>query len=80
MKMAASSESFLFADFRIDRAGGRLFRRDDRGAFAPVTVGSRALDLLAVLIDRRGDVVSKEEIMAAVAASSANYSKIDSAL
>ena len=34
--------------------------------FGPVTIGSRALDLLGVLIERRGDVVSKEEIMAAV--------------
>jgi TolB-like protein/cytochrome c-type biogenesis protein CcmH/NrfG len=66
MKMGASSDVFLFADFRFDRAGGGLFRRDDLGAFAPVTIGSRALDLLAVLIDRRGDVVSKDEIMAAV--------------
>jgi TolB-like protein len=66
MKMMASSEIFLFADFRLDRAGGGLFRRGDRGAFAPVTIGWRALDLLALLIDRRGDVVSKEEIMAAV--------------
>src|SRR5271166_3047179 len=66
MKVPASSEIFLFADFRFDRAGGGLFRRDDHGPFAPVTVGSRALDLLAVLIERRGDVVSKEEIMAAV--------------
>jgi TolB-like protein len=66
MKMSASSDIFLFADFRFDRAGGGLFRRDDRGAFAPVTIGSRALDLLAVLIQRRGDVVSKDEILAAV--------------
>ncbi len=64
--MFASSEMFLFAEFRLDRAGGGLFRCDDRGAFAPVTIGSRALDLLGVLIERRGDVVSKEEIMAAV--------------
>ena len=66
MKMRASSDIFLFADFRLDRAGGGLFRRDDRGAFARVTIGWRALDLLAALIDRRGDVISKEEIMAAV--------------
>jgi TolB-like protein/Flp pilus assembly protein TadD len=66
MKMPASSEILQFADFRFDRAGGGLFRRDDNGAFAPVTIGWRALDLLAALIDRRGDVVSKEEIMAAV--------------
>ena len=64
--MAASSDIFLFADFRFDPAGGGLFRRDSHGAFAPVTIGSRALDLLAALIERRGDVVSKEEIMTAV--------------
>ena len=64
--MFASSDVFLFADFRLDRAGGGLFRCDDHGAFAPVAIGSRALDLLGVLIERRGDVVSKEEIMAAV--------------
>jgi TolB-like protein/DNA-binding winged helix-turn-helix (wHTH) protein len=64
--MSASSDIYLFADFRLDRAGGGLFRRDDSGALAPVTIGSRALDLLAVLIERRGDVVSKEEIMTAV--------------
>jgi TolB-like protein len=64
--MAASSGIYLFADFRLDRAGGGLFRRDKSGAFAPVTIGSRALDLLAVLIERRGDVVSKEELAAAV--------------
>ena len=64
--MPGSSDIFLFADFRFDPAGGGLFRCDSRGAFAPVTIGSRALDLLAVLIERRGDVVSKEEIMTAV--------------
>jgi TolB-like protein/Tfp pilus assembly protein PilF len=66
MKMTASSEIFVFADFRLDRAGGGLFRRDEHGAFVPVTIGSRALDLLAALIERRGEVVSKEDIMAAV--------------
>jgi len=66
MKMQASSDSFLFEEFRLDRLGGGLFRRDDHGAFVPVAIGSRALDILAALIDRRGDIVSKEEIIAAV--------------
>jgi TolB-like protein/DNA-binding winged helix-turn-helix (wHTH) protein len=66
MKMLTSSDIFLFAEFRLDRADGGLSRRDIHGAFVPVAIGSRALDLLAVLIERRGDVVSKEEIMAAV--------------
>ena len=51
---------FFFGDFRVDRAGGGLFRRDDDGAFAPVAIGCRALDLLTVLIERRGDVISKK--------------------
>src|SRR6516164_7069124 len=66
MKILASSDVYFFADFRFDRAGGGLFRRDEDDAFVPVAIGSRALDLLAVLIERRGEVVSKEEIMAAV--------------
>jgi TolB-like protein/DNA-binding winged helix-turn-helix (wHTH) protein len=64
--MRPSSDIFLFGDFRFDPARGGLFRRDDHGAFGPVTIGSRAVDVLAALIERRGDVISKEEIMAAV--------------
>jgi DNA-binding winged helix-turn-helix (wHTH) protein len=66
MKTQASSDSFLFEEFRLDRLGGGLFRRDEQGAFVPVTIGSRALEILAALIERRGDIVSKEEIIAAV--------------
>ena len=61
----APSEIFLFEDFRLDRRGG-LYRRDDVGAFVPVAIGSRALDILGVLIERAGEVVSKDEIIAAV--------------
>jgi hypothetical protein len=32
MEAVASSEVFLFEDFRLDRHGGGLFRRDDDGA------------------------------------------------
>ena len=66
MEALASSEVFRFEDFRLDRHGGGLFRRDDKGAFAPVAVGSRGLDILDVLIARAGEVVSKDEIVAAV--------------
>jgi adenylate cyclase len=65
MEALASSEVFLFGDFRFDQRGG-VFRRDDNGAFAPVAIGSRGLDILAVLIGRAGEVVSKDEIIAAV--------------
>jgi len=61
----APSEIFLFEDFRLDRRGG-LSRRDDIGAFVPVAIGSRGLDILGVLVERAGEVVSKDEIISAV--------------
>src|SRR6516162_5520977 len=66
MAALASSEVFVFEDFRLDRHGGGLFRRADDGAFAPVAIGSRGLDILGVLVARAGEVVSKDEIFAAV--------------
>ena len=65
MQGLAPSEIFLFEDFRLDRRGG-LFRCNGAGKNEPVAVGSRALDILAVLIERAGEVVSKDEIVAAV--------------
>jgi adenylate cyclase len=65
MRGLAPSEIFLFEDFRLDRHGG-LFRRDDSGAFVPIAIGSRALDILGVLLERAGEIVSKDEIVAAV--------------
>jgi adenylate cyclase len=66
MKALASSEVFLFENFRLDRRGARLFQCDHSGAFAPVAIGSRGLAILGVLIERAGEVVSKDEIVAAV--------------
>jgi DNA-binding winged helix-turn-helix (wHTH) protein len=64
--LLATGDIFLFDGFRPDRRGGGLFRQDDRGVFAPVAIGSRALDVLGVLVERPGDLVSRDEIMAAV--------------
>jgi DNA-binding winged helix-turn-helix (wHTH) protein len=64
MEALSAGETFLFEGFRLDRRG--LCRRDERGVFAPVVIGSRALDVLRVLIEGDGDLVSKDEIMAAV--------------
>src|ERR1700730_15856284 len=64
MQARASGGIFLFESFRLDRRG--LFRRDERGVFVPVVIGSRALDVLGVLIEGDGDLVSKDEIMATV--------------
>jgi adenylate cyclase len=64
MEAPATAAVFLFEDFRLDRRG--LFRRDPNGAFVPITIGSRALEVLYTLVERSGDLVSREEILAAV--------------
>src|SRR6266849_1767766 len=66
MEVLSSTGISLFEGFRLDRRGGVLFRRDERGVFAPMAIGSRALDILGVLVDRGGDLVSRAEIMDAV--------------
>jgi DNA-binding winged helix-turn-helix (wHTH) protein/TolB-like protein len=63
METLATGESFLFESFRFDRRG--LFRRDERELFVPVAIGSRALDVFRVLVTAEGDLVGKDEIMAA---------------
>ena len=64
MGALARDDTFLFEGFLFDRR--RLFRRDQRGALVPVAVGGRALDVLGVLVERHGEILSKAEIMAAV--------------
>ncbi|MGA8499116.1 MAG: winged helix-turn-helix domain-containing protein [Xanthobacteraceae bacterium] len=59
-----SSDVFLGEGFRLDRLG--LSRLDAGGAVSPVALGSRALDLAWLLIERRGELISKDEIMEAV--------------
>jgi len=44
MEALAAGDVFLFDGFRLDRYGGGLFRRDERGDFVPMAIGSRALD------------------------------------
>jgi class 3 adenylate cyclase len=65
MDAIAGSGIFLFEGFRLDRRGGGLFRTDENGVFIPVAIGSRALDVLCVLVERHGDLVPKAEIMTA---------------
>lgn len=64
MGALAQGSIFLFEEFHLDRRG--LFRRDARGVLTAVAVGGRALDLLGVLVERHGEILSKSEIMAAV--------------
>jgi TolB-like protein len=57
---------WLFGEFRLDRRIGVLFRRDQSGVFAPLAMGSRALEILGVLVERPGELVSRAEIIAVV--------------
>jgi DNA-binding winged helix-turn-helix (wHTH) protein len=64
MDALAKSSTFVFEGFRLDRHG--LFRRDQNRVFVPLPVGSRALDLLRVLVGRAGSLVLRDEMVAAV--------------
>ncbi len=50
-----------FGHFRLD-----LSRRELRRGDTLVLIGGRALDILCVLVSARGEVVSKDELMAKV--------------
>jgi TolB-like protein/DNA-binding winged helix-turn-helix (wHTH) protein len=66
MDRSGSDHILLFNGFRLDRRAGGLFRQDQVGNPTPVLLGARALDLLALLAGRQGELVSKDEIMTAV--------------
>jgi TolB-like protein/class 3 adenylate cyclase len=66
MVAPAAAGISLFEGFRLDRRGGVLFRRDQEGVFTPIAIGRRALDILGVLVERPGDLISRDEIIEAV--------------
>src|SRR5262245_59990927 len=66
MEEHAGADLVRFGGFDFDRRRGLLARQNDDGDLVSVTIGSRALDILGLLIDRHGDVVSKDEILNAV--------------
>jgi DNA-binding winged helix-turn-helix (wHTH) protein len=56
-----SSDVFLSEGFRLDRHC--LYRVDQANVASAVSLGSRALDLARLLVQRHGELVSKDEIM-----------------
>src|SRR6516225_2143411 len=66
MDAPVEGERLVFGDFRLEPRSGRLSRRDAAGAWVPVPIGSRAVEILRVLLDSPGAVVSKDAIMDAV--------------
>ena len=61
MDALTTADTLLFEDFRLSRSG--LSRRDQSGTFVPVSIGSRALEILAVLVARPGELVTRDEII-----------------
>src|SRR5215208_1296839 len=64
MGTLGTSDIFLFGHLRLDRRG--LFRREEEGGLVPLKIGSRAEEILRVLVERAGELVSKEEIISKV--------------
>ena len=62
---AGGSQIFVFDRFRLDRRGG-LFQCFDGAPPVPINIGSRALEMLMILVEHGGNLVSKDEILAAV--------------
>jgi adenylate cyclase len=58
--------TFRFDDFLLDRECRALYRLNTSGERTVVPLGSRAFEILCLLIDRRGEFVSRREIMEAV--------------
>ena len=63
MNEHSGAEIVLFGGFRFDRRRAVLSRQNGDGSLAPVAIGSRALEILGLLIDRHGDIVSRNEIL-----------------
>jgi hypothetical protein len=63
MDALGSANIFLFEGFRLDCDRGVLFRLDGSGESELVMLGSRAFDLLRLLAERHGELISQDAIM-----------------
>jgi adenylate cyclase len=59
-------EILMFEGWRFATRGGGLLRQEAAGAWTPVSIGARARDVLAFLLEQPGTLVSKDAIMDAV--------------
>ena len=63
MEAPVADEILEFEGWRFALRTRDLLRQDAEGLWVPVQVGSRALNILARLLDRPGSLVSKDSIM-----------------
>jgi adenylate cyclase len=64
--MPFASRSVIFDEFRFIVPTRELLRTGNDGLSTPISLGSRAAEILYLLVERHGEVVSKKEIMDAV--------------
>ena len=57
-----TGHTIVFSEFELDRVRRRLFREGE-----PVILYAKTFDLLDFLVARNGEVVTKDEILEAVA-------------
>lgn len=66
MDTRVAGETLAFERWCFHRQTCVLYRQDATGDHSPVSLGSRVLEILALLLERPGTLVSKDAIMDAV--------------
>jgi adenylate cyclase len=66
MDAFTEQRTYRFDDFLLDRESRALYRLGTGGEGTVLPLGSRAFEILCLLLDRRGEFVSRREIMEAV--------------
>lgn len=66
MDSLADAESATFGQFGIDFGRRQLYQFDNSGTPAPITLGSRAFGILALLVSHPGELVTKNDILKTV--------------
>src|SRR5215468_929066 len=64
--MLLASRCVTFGDFRFNVPTRELLRIGNHGSATPISLGSRAADLLHLFLHRPGELITKSEIMDAV--------------
>src|SRR6266481_359405 len=66
VQMLLMSRHINFAGFQFNVPTRELLRLEEGGVLTPVSLGSRATDLLLLFLNRPGELITKNEIMDAV--------------
>ena len=64
--MLCASHPLAFGDFRFNVRTRELLRSGCDGSMTPIPLGSRAAEILLLMLQRHGELLSKNEIMTVV--------------